>query len=295
MRYKGLTREQVLKATEDCISIREFSRKSGLRYFLCHQEVLRFNNYFNLNIEQIINENKKLHQQQKMNKIVKCEFCGKEFHFKDHPSNNHNHHNFCSDQCKHKYINSFNEGKTKEGKCSKCGKDIIVDVRTDLKRVLCEQCRFSYLSEEEKEKLNLTGQCLFCHKKIKIGRKFCCGNCQQEYNYIQKIKEWKQGNYSGIAGKDATSRIIRRYIFEKYDHKCAICGWCQKNPVTNKSPLSVHHIDGNYRNNSEDNLILLCPNCHSITPTYGSLNKGHGRGARVKQLQNEKQVQSCDF
>ena len=30
------------------------------------------------------------------------------------------------------------------------------------------------------------------------------------------------------------------------------------------------HIDGN---NEESNLQLLCPNCHSLTPTFGALNK----------------------
>lgn len=31
------------------------------------------------------------------------------------------------------------------------------------------------------------------------------------------------------------------------------------------APLEIEHIDGNALNNKEDNLILLCPNCHSLT------------------------------
>ena len=34
---------------------------------------------------------------------------------------------------------------------------------------------------------------------------------------------------------------------------------------------------GNFENNSETNLTLLCPNCHSLTPTYKGANKGNGR------------------
>ena len=30
--------------------------------------------------------------------------------------------------------------------------------------------------------------------------------------------------------------------------------------------------DGDATNNSEDNLQLLCPNCHSLTENYGRLN-----------------------
>lgn len=39
------------------------------------------------------------------------------------------------------------------------------------------------------------------------------------------------------------------------------------------SVLQIHHIDGNHYNNEESNLQLLCPNCHSLTPTFGALNK----------------------
>lgn len=283
-RYKNLTKEEVLEKVKGCLSLRQFSRNCNLSYFKTHKEVIRFNQHFNLNIEQIIKQNIIQHKEQELNKIVKCEFCGKEFHFKDHPSNNHNHHNFCSDQCRHNYVNSFSKGKIKIVPCKKCGKQLIVNIHTNT-NVLCEECKYKYRYKYEPK---LIGQCLFCHKKIKNGSRFCNNTCKNEYNYIIKIKEWKQGKFDGITGKDATSRIIKRYILEKYDHKCAICGWCQINPVTNHSPLQLHHIDGNYRNNNEDNLILLCPNCHSITPTYGSLNKGHGRRAIVKQLQNEK-------
>ena len=53
--------------------------------------------------------------------------------------------------------------------------------------------------------------------------------------------------------------------------------------MTNKCPLQIHHIDGNYKNNSEENLELLCPNCHSLTHNYGTLNKGNGRDYRYKK------------
>jgi len=34
----------------------------------------------------------------------------------------------------------------------------------------------------------------------------------------------------------------------------------------------MHHKDGNRSNNKEDNLELLCPNCHSLTDNFGILN-----------------------
>lgn len=67
------------------------------------------------------------------------------------------------------------------------------------------------------------------------------------------------------------------YLLQKFDNKCSICGWNKKHPVSNTSPLHVHHKDGNTKNNLEDNLDLLCPNCHSLTENFGSRNKGNGK------------------
>ena len=60
-------------------------------------------------------------------------------------------------------------------------------------------------------------------------------------------------------------------------NKCCKCGWHEINPYTNTIPLEIDHIDGNAENNSEDNLQLICPNCHSLTSTYRGANRGHGR------------------
>ena len=54
------------------------------------------------------------------------------------------------------------------------------------------------------------------------------------------------------------------------------------NPYTINSPLEIEHIDGDYRNNTESNLVLLCPNCHSLTSTYKGANVERGRKSRSK-------------
>jgi predicted HNH restriction endonuclease len=47
--------------------------------------------------------------------------------------------------------------------------------------------------------------------------------------------------------------------------------------------LGIDHIDGNSENNTENNLVLLCPNCYSLTPNYKNLNKSKGRLWRRKK------------
>jgi predicted restriction endonuclease len=95
--------------------------------------------------------------------------------------------------------------------------------------------------------------------------------------YEQYINDWQQGINTGMRGKTSLSHHIRKYLFEKYDSKCCQCGWSEINPYTNKIPLEVEHIDGDYTNNCESNLELLCPNCHSLTKTYKGANKNKGR------------------
>lgn len=122
--------------------------------------------------------------------------------------------------------------------------------------------------------------CLNCGKETKKDAvKFCSSKCDQELRYVTYIDRWKQGLENGMRGPHSLSHRIRKYLFEKFDSKCAKCSWSEINPVSKKIPLEVDHIDGNHRNNKEENLILICPNCHSLTPTYKALNK-NGRKDR---------------
>lgn len=62
--------------------------------------------------------------------------------------------------------------------------------------------------------------------------------------------------------------------------RCSKCGWSKTNPTTGKVPLTVNHKDGDATHTVPENLELLCPNCHALTPNYGALNKGRGRKGR---------------
>jgi len=52
--------------------------------------------------------------------------------------------------------------------------------------------------------------------------------------------------------------------------------------IKHESELQIEHVDGNPYRHKEENLTLLCPNCHSLTATFGGLNKGHGRKYRKR-------------
>jgi hypothetical protein len=108
-------------------------------------------------------------------------------------------------------------------------------------------------------------------------RKYCSKYCAGKHKSKLTIQNWLDGTVSGHNSWGGLREPIRNFILEKAGYKCCKCGWGEVNPTTGKVPVQVDHIDGNYLNCSLDNLQVLCPNCHSLTSTFGSLNRGNGR------------------
>lgn len=177
----------------------------------------------------------------------------------------------------------------KEKYCLQCGKEL-----TKFQKKFCSSsCSAKYnnkgrkLSEETKQKISETLKksennndkyqfCLVCGKELKNWQtKFCSQNCFQKYIFNKRVENWKQ-NPESFNSKEISS-VIKRFLMDKYENKCQICGWGEINKTTGNVPLEVHHIDGDCTNNVENNLQLLCPNCHSLTPNHGSLNKNSKR------------------
>lgn len=90
------------------------------------------------------------------------------------------------------------------------------------------------------------------------------------------IKQWLNGEISG-GGKYRLSNTVRNYLLEQHNYACSKCTWSEINLTTGKVPLDINHIDGDGNNHVPSNLEVLCPNCHALTSTYKSLNKGKGR------------------
>ena len=162
--------------------------------------------------------------------------------------------------------------------CDQCGKLRIVEFRW--LNGHCPDCakRRKRITTENSEL-----KCSNCGKTLdyRSQKKFCSNQCGADYLYKQYIEQWLAGTVDGSQSEVWTSRHIRRYLHETRSSQCELCGWGEQNPFTGKIPLHMHHIDGNYKNNRPENLQLLCPNCHSLTATYGSQNRGSGRPYKV--------------
>ncbi len=85
--------------------------------------------------------------------------------------------------------------------------------------------------------------------------------CYQELLFLEGLEKFNKGYL-------INNRAIKKYLIYLYEEKCSNCGL--GNYWDNKFlSIQVDHIDGNSDNNSKDNVRLLCPNCHSQTPTFG--------------------------
>lgn len=129
--------------------------------------------------------------------------------------------------------------------------------------------------------------CVYCDKELKERHKikFCSNKCQREQEYQAFISLWKAGIKTGGIGVQvrSVSGYIRRYLLRKSGKRCSLCRWGKVHSITRKVPLEIDHIDGNSENNTEENLRLICPNCHSLTMHFKNLNKGKGRKWRMKK------------
>lgn len=118
--------------------------------------------------------------------------------------------------------------------------------------------------------------CKYCGKELTSKQHcniYCSMECANNAKVQKKIDSWLIGEYNGQQIDGTISKTIREYLLKKTNYHCEKCGWGEINPTTGKVPLEIHHKDGNYLNNRPENLEVLCPNCHSLTPNYKALNK----------------------
>lgn len=73
-----------------------------------------------------------------------------------------------------------------------------------------------------------------------------------------------------VNGRSCSSHNLKKRLLSEgiFENKCSVCGLGAE---WNGKELSLHidHINGMRYDNRLENLRLLCPNCHSQTPTYG--------------------------
>lgn len=92
---------------------------------------------------------------------------------------------------------------------------------------------------------------------------------------------WNKGKTLGpkrniedyLSNKVSIQPYKLKNILLRYKYLSPICSSCALTMWLGKTiPLELHHKDGNPHNNALENLCLVCPNCHALTPNYRGKN-----------------------
>ncbi len=144
--------------------------------------------------------------------------------------------------------------------CKHCGNQLSYEKRSN---VFCDSsCSASYTNAQRAKPL----ACAVCEQSTRARNKHC-DSCLEQYGPgLNKLQRSEDARNEGT---------LRRYLLRTRDRTCQMCGLLEWNGEP--TPLEVDHADGNSDNNAEDNVRLICPNCHAQLPTSRGRNRGNGR------------------
>lgn len=150
-------------------------------------------------------------------------------------------------------------------KCRSCSNEIPEG------EIYCESCKDVHknYSKKKREYLVSKNLCVNCHKPLgqnSPSRYYCLECLEQTRTYKRKYDSKKGKLYNSLPNFE--KRLYRvqgtynseiRDFYKKHKGICFACGkkW-------DEISIHIHHIDCNKENNNEENISLLCFDCHML-------------------------------
>jgi hypothetical protein len=171
-------------------------------------------------------------------KEMNCGNCGRNVYV---PINRFESFKYCSRSCK-----ALATRVVAESNCKICKNNFShISSRSNIAKYCSRKCY--YISQ--KHKGSVEKNCKHCGVKFLTSpskkKMFCSKTCVNK----PKINNWNP-SFSAVR----KNMLARNLVI-----KCERCGFDKIKEI-----LGIHHKDRNRKNNSMDNLEVLCPNCHSI-------------------------------
>ncbi|OGI14978.1 hypothetical protein A3K63_03060 [Candidatus Micrarchaeota archaeon RBG_16_49_10] len=168
-------------------------------------------------------------------------------------------------------IYQYPDGTTEDVEGSK--KTIMRDKKYDRHYYICKKCDYGADKEWNQEKGEWLGE---EPKPLMIKKK-------------ENLVSFGINDDSDKQGKTRTPIPIKikKRIFERAENACQHCG-------NSNVKLHIHHIDKNPENNNLSNLIVLCPDCHSIAESLTTValkNESKKAYRKVQTIHKYTQIQ----
>ncbi len=93
-------------------------------------------------------------------------------------------------------------------------------------------------------------ECKNCKRILPHKALGLCASCHNRLHHYDKVLSYNKRKYFGIS--------LEQY--RELTKECIICSFSKI--------VELHHLDGDKNNNSKENFIALCPNCHKMLHSH---------------------------
>lgn len=159
----------------------------------------------------------------------------------------------------------------------------------DMPIVKCKICKKSFYAKPSWIKEGGGKYCsVSCHhESLKSGRVVKCSICNKEI-YRARRDLWRAKNKKYFCNKSCQTiwRNSVMYVGPRHPNwkggestykavllRNKVPQFCRKCRTRDSKVLAVHHLDHNRKNNSLNNLIWLCHNCHFLIHHYEKIRR----------------------
>lgn len=95
------------------------------------------------------------------------------------------------------------------------------------------------------------------------------------------MNQWKNIDWDAVPFEKLSRAKKRERLFKEANFKC-VCGF-DKRRKDGGLILEIDHIDGNHLNEARENLRVLCPNCHALTPNFRNWGRRGKTSTRIRK------------
>lgn len=221
---------------------------------------------------------------------LRCDYCHNVIYLYKSQVSGHKYH-FCNKICYDKWQEITCTGKNnanyKDGKCCekslcKCGKE------KDFRAIRCIGCRRGWdIIPDNKiiEAVKTVKTFLELSEYFGVSRKWITNRVKLlniDINHFKRCRSRPTKPEDILVINSFCSRLVLKDIIIKNNLIKQKCDNCNVTDEWNGKPLilELHHKNGINNDNRLENLIFLCPNCHSQTDTNKGKNRHRKRGKK---------------